>query len=44
MDVPLGEDTDLLSPQSMTDYRSVVGTIGYASSKFRPDFAWETSS
>jgi Reverse transcriptase (RNA-dependent DNA polymerase) len=39
MDVPLGEDTDLLPPQSMTDYRSVVGTIGYASSDFRPDLA-----
>jgi Reverse transcriptase (RNA-dependent DNA polymerase) len=39
MDVPLGEDTDLLPPQSMTDYRSVVGTIGYASSEFRPDLA-----
>jgi hypothetical protein len=44
MDVPLGEDTDLLSPQSMTDYRSVVGTIGYTSSEFRPDLAWESSS
>jgi hypothetical protein len=44
MDVPLGEDTDLLPPQSMTDYRSVVGTIGNASSEFRPDLAWETSS
>jgi hypothetical protein len=44
MDVPLGEDTDLLPPQSMTDYRSVVGTIGYASSEFRPDLAYETSS
>jgi hypothetical protein len=44
MDVPLGEDTDLLPPQSMTDYRSVVGTIGYASSEFRPDLAWEPSS
>jgi hypothetical protein len=40
MDVPLGEDTDLLPPQSMTDYRSVVGTIGYASPEFRPDLAW----
>jgi hypothetical protein len=27
----------------MTDYRSVVGTIGYASSEFRRDLAWETS-
>jgi hypothetical protein len=44
MNVPLGEDTDLLPPQSMTDYRSVVGTIGYASSEIRPDLAWETSS
>jgi Reverse transcriptase (RNA-dependent DNA polymerase) len=44
MDVPLGEDTDLLPPQSMTDYRSVVGTIDYASSEFRPNLAWETSS
>jgi hypothetical protein len=44
MDVPLGEYTDLLPPQSMTDYRSVFGTIGYASSEFRPDLAWETSS
>jgi hypothetical protein len=44
MDVPLGEETDLLSPQSMTDYRSVVGTIGYESSEFRPDLAWEKSS
>jgi hypothetical protein len=44
MDVPLGEDTDLLPPQSMTDYRSVVGTIRYASSEFRPDMAWQTSS
>jgi hypothetical protein len=42
--VPLGEDTDLLPPQSMIAYRSVVGTIGYASSEFRPDMAWETSS
>jgi hypothetical protein len=31
-------------PHSMTDYRSVVGTIGYALSEFRPDLAWETSS
>jgi hypothetical protein len=30
MDVPLGEDTDLLLPQSMIEYRSIVGTIGYA--------------
>jgi hypothetical protein len=44
IDVPLGEDTDLFPPQSMTDYRSVFGTIGYASSEFRPDLAWETSS
>jgi hypothetical protein len=36
IDVPLGEDTDLLPQQSMADYRSVVGTIGYASSEFRP--------
>jgi hypothetical protein len=43
MGVPLGEDTDLLTPQSMTDYLSVVGTIGYALSEFRPDLAWETS-
>jgi Reverse transcriptase (RNA-dependent DNA polymerase) len=43
MDVPLGEDTDLLPPQSMPDYRSVVETIGYESSEFRPDLAWETS-
>jgi hypothetical protein len=43
MDVPLGEDTCFLPPQSMTDYRSVVGTIGYASSEFHPDLAWETS-
>jgi hypothetical protein len=27
MDVPLGEDTDFLPPQSMTDYRSVVGKM-----------------
>jgi hypothetical protein len=44
MYMPLGEDTDLLPPQSMTGYRSVIGTIGYASSEFRPDLAWETSS
>jgi hypothetical protein len=44
IDVPLDVDTDLLPPQSMTDYRSVVRTIGYASSEFRPDLAWETSS
>jgi hypothetical protein len=44
MNVPLGKDTDLLPLQSMTDYRSVVGTIGFASSEFRPDLAWETSS
>jgi Reverse transcriptase (RNA-dependent DNA polymerase) len=44
MDVPLGKDTDLLPPQSTTDYRSVVGTIGFASSGFRPELAWETSS
>jgi hypothetical protein len=44
MNVPLVEDTDLSPPQSMTDYRSVVGAIGYASSEFRPDLAWETSS
>jgi Reverse transcriptase (RNA-dependent DNA polymerase) len=43
MDVPLIMDPHLLSPQSMTDYRSVVGTIGYASSEFRPDLTWETS-
>jgi hypothetical protein len=43
-DMPRGEDTDLFPPQSMTDYRSVVGTIGYASSEFRPDLAWEMSS
>jgi hypothetical protein len=28
----------------MTDYRSVVGTIGYASSEFCPNLAWESSS
>jgi hypothetical protein len=39
MDVPLGENTDFLPPQSMTDYRSVVETIGYASSEFRADLA-----
>jgi hypothetical protein len=44
MDVKLGENTDLLPPQSMTNYRSVVGTIGYALSEFRPCLAWETSS
>jgi hypothetical protein len=44
MDVKLGEGTDLLPSQSMTDYRSVVGTIGNASSEFRPDLAWEKSS
>jgi hypothetical protein len=44
MDVPLGEDTGLLPPQSMTDYRSVVETTGYASSEFCPDLEWETSS
>jgi hypothetical protein len=44
MDMPLGEDTDLLPPQSMTYYRSVIGTSSYASSEFRPDLAWETSS
>jgi hypothetical protein len=44
MDVPLGEDTNLLPPQSMNDYRSVVGTIGNASSELRPDVAWDTSS
>jgi hypothetical protein len=43
MDVPLGKDTYLLPPQSMTDYRLVVEIIGYASSEFRPDLAWETS-
>jgi hypothetical protein len=44
VDVPLGNDTDMLPPQSMTDHRSVVGTIDYASYGFRPDLAWETSS
>jgi hypothetical protein len=44
MDVPLCEDTDLLPPHSMTDYHSVVGTIGYASSEFRLDLACETWS
>jgi hypothetical protein len=44
MNVPLKDDTDLLPPQSVTDYRSVVGTIGNASSEIRPDLAWETSS
>jgi Reverse transcriptase (RNA-dependent DNA polymerase) len=44
MDVPLGEDTDLLPQQSMTDYHSVVETIGYASSEFRPDLELETPS
>jgi hypothetical protein len=39
MDVKLGENTDLLPPQSMTNYRSVVGTIGYALSEFRPCLA-----
>jgi hypothetical protein len=42
--VLLGEDTDLFPPQPMTDYRSVVENIGYGSSEFRPDLAWETSS
>jgi hypothetical protein len=40
MDVPLGEDTNLLPLQSMTDYRLVVGTIDYASSEFSPDQEW----
>jgi hypothetical protein len=44
MEVPFGEDTELFPPQSITDYRSVVGTIGYSSSEFRPDVAWETLS
>jgi hypothetical protein len=44
MEVPLGEDTDLCPPQSMTDHGSVVGTIGHASSEFRPGPAWETPS
>jgi hypothetical protein len=38
MDVPLG-DTDLLPPQSITEYRLVFGTIGYASFEFRPKLA-----
>jgi hypothetical protein len=42
MDVTLGEDTDLLPPQSMTDYRSVVGAVGYASPEFHPSLARET--
>jgi Reverse transcriptase (RNA-dependent DNA polymerase) len=44
MDVPQGEETVLLPPQSMTDCSLVVGTIGYASFEFRPDLEWETSS
>jgi hypothetical protein len=41
MDVPLGENTGLLPLQSiLTEYFSVVGTIGYGSSEFRPDLAW----
>jgi hypothetical protein len=44
MNAPLGEDTDFLPPQSMIDYLSVVGTIGYVSSEFRLDLALETSS
>jgi Reverse transcriptase (RNA-dependent DNA polymerase) len=42
--VPLGEVTDLLPPQSITDYRSVIGTICYASSEFSPDLALYMSS
>jgi hypothetical protein len=41
MDVPLGEDTDLLPMQSMTDYRSAIGTIGYASSEFSRTWRWK---
>jgi hypothetical protein len=41
MDMPPDKDTELLPPQSMTDYHSVVGTIGYASSEFRPDLGVE---
>jgi hypothetical protein len=44
MDVPMGEGMDLLPSQSIIDYLSVVGTIGSASSEFRPELALETSS
>jgi hypothetical protein len=37
MDVLLGEDTDSLPPQSMTDYRSVVGTVAKFSVRSDPD-------
>jgi Reverse transcriptase (RNA-dependent DNA polymerase) len=37
------DDSSLLTPADATNYRSVVGSIGYMSSAFRPDIALETS-
>jgi Reverse transcriptase (RNA-dependent DNA polymerase) len=43
MIVPEGQHDLILSPSAATDFRSVVGCIGYLASSFRPDLALEAS-
>jgi Reverse transcriptase (RNA-dependent DNA polymerase) len=43
MNVPAGKPDDYLSPSAATDFRSVVGCLGYIASSFRPDLSLEAS-
>jgi hypothetical protein len=43
MSVPSGDANDLLSPVAATEFRSVVGCIGYMAFSFRPELAVECS-
>jgi hypothetical protein len=43
MKIPAGPADGVLSPSSATDFRSVVGCLGYMASSFRPDLSLEAS-
>jgi hypothetical protein len=44
LNVPPGNDDDLLAPPDVTKFRSVVGTVGFIESALRPDLSFEASS
>jgi hypothetical protein len=43
MTVPEGKPDESLSPSAATDFRSVVGCLGYIACSFRPDISLEAS-
>jgi Reverse transcriptase (RNA-dependent DNA polymerase) len=43
MTVPAGQPDSVLPPAAATDFRSVVGSLGYMASSFRPDLSLEAS-